>query len=62
MLVCRDLLWVGTSAGVVLTIPTPHLTPTSSRLSSPPPVTGNPSRNYAETTEIREFEKKRRNK
>jgi len=40
MLVCRDLLWVGTSAGVVLTIPTPHLTPTSSRLSSPPPVTG----------------------
>lgn len=40
MMVCRDLLWVGTSAGVILTIPTPHLTPTSSRLSSPPCVTG----------------------
>jgi hypothetical protein len=40
MLVCRDLLWVGTSAGVILTIPTPHLTATSSRLSSTPIVTG----------------------
>lgn len=40
MMLFRDLLWVGTSAGVILTIPTPHLTPTSSRLSSPPFVTG----------------------
>ncbi|XP_046648556.1 uncharacterized protein LOC124338515 isoform X2 [Daphnia pulicaria] len=40
MMLFRDLLWVGTSAGVILTIPTPHLTPTSSRLSSPPCVTG----------------------
>lgn len=41
MLVCRDLLWVGTSAGVILTIPIPHLTTTSSRLPAPPTVTGN---------------------
>ena len=40
MLVSRDLLWVGTSAGVLLNVPTPHLTTTSSRLSSPPIVTG----------------------
>lgn len=40
MMVCHNLLWVGTSAGVILTIPIPHLTPTSSRLSSPPCVTG----------------------
>lgn len=40
MLVCHDLVWVGTSAGVILTIPTPHLTPISSRLSTPPVVTG----------------------
>lgn len=42
MLVCHDLVWVGTSAGVILTIPTPHLTPISSRLASPPVVTGKP--------------------
>ena len=27
LLACKDLLWVGTSAGVVLTAPVPHLPP-----------------------------------
>lgn len=41
LLVCKDLLWVGTSAGVILTIPMPRITSTSTRGSiSTPSVTG----------------------
>ncbi|XP_043279981.1 uncharacterized protein [Venturia canescens] len=42
LLSCNDLLWVGTSAGVLLNIPIPHLKPSSQRLSQPPPVNGIP--------------------
>lgn len=37
---CKDLLWIGTSAGVLLTMPLPHVTPTTGKLNSIPPVTG----------------------
>ena len=40
MLICKDLLWIGTSAGVILTLPLPHLTPQTSKLETPPVVTG----------------------
>ncbi|XP_076261494.1 rho guanine nucleotide exchange factor 17-like isoform X3 [Rhynchophorus ferrugineus] len=39
---CKDLLWIGTSAGVLLTMPLPHVTPTTGKLTSIPPVTGVP--------------------
>ncbi|CAM1304706.1 ARHGEF17 (predicted) [Pycnogonum litorale] len=42
LLTCKDLLWVGTSAGVLLTIPTPHLTSTSTKITSVPNITGIP--------------------
>jgi len=42
LLSCNELLWVGTSAGVLLTIPIPHLKPSSQRLPQPPSVTGIP--------------------
>lgn len=54
MLVCRDLLWVGTSAGVILTIPIPHLTSASSRLPAPPTVTGNISAHHVIETYSKE--------
>jgi hypothetical protein len=42
LLVCKDLLWVGTSAGVILTIPIPKITSTTSHGSLvTPAVTGN---------------------
>lgn len=41
LLVCKDMLWVGTSAGVVLTIPVPKITSTTCRGSlTVPNVTG----------------------
>lgn len=42
LLASRDLLWVGTSAGVLLTMPLPHITLTTTRLSNIPPVVGVP--------------------
>lgn len=40
-MVCKDLLWVGTSAGVILTITMPRITSTTTRGSIPTPtVTG----------------------
>lgn len=42
LLACKDLLWVGTSAGVLLTLPLPHLTSSTSRLGSPPNIVGVP--------------------
>jgi len=41
LLACRDRLWVGTSAGVILTLPLPKLTLTSTKATvSAPTVTG----------------------
>ncbi|GFS12138.1 rho guanine nucleotide exchange factor 17 [Elysia marginata] len=38
LMVCKDLLWVGTSAGVILTIPIPRITSTTTRGSLAMPV------------------------
>lgn len=44
LLVCKDLLWIGTSAGVILTIPMPRITSTTTRGNlSVPNVTGKSS-------------------
>ncbi|XP_052795496.1 rho guanine nucleotide exchange factor 17-like isoform X2 [Mya arenaria] len=41
LLVCKDLLWIGTSAGVILTVPVPKITSTTSKGSlTAPTVTG----------------------
>ena len=41
LLVCKDLLWIGTSAGVILTVPIPRITSTSTKGShNVPAVTG----------------------
>lgn len=40
LLVCRDLLWMGTSAGVVLTLPMPKLGLSSTTLKELPTATG----------------------
>ncbi|KAF7404045.1 hypothetical protein HZH68_006839 [Vespula germanica] len=42
LLACNELLWVGTSAGVLLIIPIPHIKPSTQRISQPPIVTGIP--------------------
>lgn len=42
LLACRDLLWIGTSAGVLLTMPLPHIAPTTTRLNNVPGVAGVP--------------------
>jgi len=41
LLVCKDLLWIGTSAGVILTVPVVKITSTTTRGSlTVPTVTG----------------------
>ncbi|KAG5892280.1 hypothetical protein JTB14_036246 [Gonioctena quinquepunctata] len=40
LVTCKDLLWIGTSAGVLLTMPLPHLTSTTTKLTNVPTVTG----------------------
>ncbi|XP_076362739.1 rho guanine nucleotide exchange factor 17 isoform X3 [Tachypleus tridentatus] len=42
LLACKDMLWIGTSAGVILTIALPHLTITTSKLDHVPKVSGIP--------------------
>lgn len=42
LLACKDLLWIGTSAGVLLTMPLPHINTTSTKLNSIPSVIGVP--------------------
>ncbi|XP_060537321.1 rho guanine nucleotide exchange factor 17-like isoform X2 [Cylas formicarius] len=39
---CKDLLWIGTSAGVLLTMPLPHVTPSTTKLHSVPAANGVP--------------------
>lgn len=41
LVTCKDLLWIGTSAGVLLTMPLPHISSTP-KLASAPTVTGIP--------------------
>ncbi|XP_055333318.1 uncharacterized protein LOC129584915 [Paramacrobiotus metropolitanus] len=40
LLACKELLWVGTSAGVILTVNLPHIQPGTTRLNSSPTLTG----------------------
>ncbi|XP_076348285.1 rho guanine nucleotide exchange factor 17-like [Tachypleus tridentatus] len=40
LLTCNDLLWIGTSAGVILFLPLPHLTISTSKLNDVPNVSG----------------------
>lgn len=40
LLACNELLWIGTSAGVLLTVPIPHIKSSTLRMSQPPTVTG----------------------
>ncbi|XP_073986302.1 rho guanine nucleotide exchange factor 17 isoform X2 [Rhodnius prolixus] len=42
LLACKDLLWIGTSAGVILTMPLPQISATTAKLSSNLSVTGVP--------------------
>ena len=42
LLVCKDLLWIGTSAGVILTNPLPSITVSTSVLRHSPGPTGSP--------------------
>lgn len=37
---CKDLLWIGTSAGVLLTMPLPHITSSTTKLINTPTVNG----------------------
>ncbi|XP_056646347.1 rho guanine nucleotide exchange factor 17 [Diorhabda sublineata] len=42
LVTCKDLLWIGTSAGVLLTMPLPHISSAITKLTSVPTVTGVP--------------------
>lgn len=42
LLACKDLLWIGTSAGVLLTMPLPHITSSTTKMNSIPCVVGVP--------------------
>ncbi|XP_065165662.1 rho guanine nucleotide exchange factor 17 isoform X2 [Atheta coriaria] len=42
LLACKELLWIGTSAGVLLTMPLPHIAASATRLTSVPSVMGVP--------------------
>ncbi|CAG0923834.1 unnamed protein product, partial [Notodromas monacha] len=42
LLCCKDLLWVGTSAGVVLVVPLPHMTATTVKLQQALNITASP--------------------
>ncbi|CAG9829418.1 unnamed protein product [Diabrotica balteata] len=42
LVACKDLLWIGTSAGVLLTMPLPHISSTTTKLTTVPTVNGVP--------------------
>lgn len=42
LLACKDILWIGTSAGVIVTMRLPHITSTPTKISQLPPLIGNP--------------------
>ena len=50
MLICKDLLWIGTSAGVILTNPLPSITASTSVLRNGLNPTGSP---YGHTGHVR---------
>ncbi|KAK3872868.1 hypothetical protein Pcinc_022083 [Petrolisthes cinctipes] len=50
LLACRDLLWVGTSAGVIITVPLPHLAHNTHRVQAPLNMVGIP---YGHTGHVR---------
>ncbi|KAF5303219.1 hypothetical protein FQR65_LT08299 [Abscondita terminalis] len=50
LLACKELLWIGTSAGVLLTMSLPHIAPTTSKLNVLPMVVGVP---YGHTGHVR---------
>lgn len=45
LLSCKDLLWIGTSAGVVLTMSLPNVTPTTGKMTRMPTISGVPHGN-----------------
>lgn len=45
LLACKELLWIGTSAGVVLTMPLPHINQNTSKITTTPIVSGKKQRN-----------------
>ena len=42
LLAVKDMLWVGTSAGVIVTLTVPPITLTTTKLAAPPPLAGVP--------------------
>ncbi|XP_042237395.1 rho guanine nucleotide exchange factor 17-like isoform X2 [Homarus americanus] len=50
LLACKDLLWVGTSAGVIITVPLPHLAHNTHRVQAPLNMVGIP---YGHTGHVR---------
>ncbi|KAK4872091.1 hypothetical protein RN001_016215 [Aquatica leii] len=50
LLACKELLWIGTSAGVLLTMSLPHITPTTTKMNIVPSVVGVP---YGHTGHVR---------
>ncbi|KAJ8943415.1 hypothetical protein NQ318_020666 [Aromia moschata] len=40
LVTCKELIWIGTSAGVLLTMPLPHIAPTTTKLTALPAVLG----------------------
>ena len=40
LLTCKDILWIGTSAGVIVTMRLPHLTSIPTKISQLPPLIG----------------------
>ncbi|XP_047494989.1 rho guanine nucleotide exchange factor 17-like [Penaeus chinensis] len=50
LLACKDLLWVGTSAGVIITVPLPHLALNTNRVQAPLNMVGIP---YGHTGHVR---------
>ena len=40
LMAVKDMLWVGTSAGVIVTLNLPHITPTTTKLQNIPPLAG----------------------
>ncbi|XP_018320599.1 rho guanine nucleotide exchange factor 17 [Agrilus planipennis] len=50
LLACKDLLWIGTSAGVLLTMPLPHIASLTTKMNITPNIAGVP---YGHTGHVR---------
>ncbi|XP_047104060.1 rho guanine nucleotide exchange factor 17 [Schistocerca piceifrons] len=42
LLACKDMLWIGTSAGVILNMRLPHITPSTTKVTTVPTASGMP--------------------